>query len=266
MNRLEIGVFNIEEGGRLRDAEGHTYVYDRQWENVSRDGKNILEYHFNKRRWNYIEDLAVTTSPILADRIDKDLIERIYQRENGVLTASTQGKNPLLTYKDGKYFNEFGEHVYSVYGNFPEWTTIVMLHRYYLETFNGDDVDEYMARRAAAAEVFANSNSLATDILQWSTKYESRNKKKEVMYFAEADGEVFVLTDDQLQQVRNGWLTLNEKPKMMSWPHYIPEASFTLSKGKAKKRGVQGVKSGSFVLELKLVPEYMAEFREAVSP
>ena len=73
-----------------------------------------------------------------------------------------------------------------------------------------------------------------------------------------------MLSDGQIIRIKNDWLVLNEKPRLGSYNVKIPEASFYLSKRKAKKRGIQGIGSDSVVLEIKAKPEHMAELREAI--
>lgn len=254
-----------KDGELLYDDAGHEYYYDENWTRISRDGGVIISYHYNQRKWDVVEDLPIITSPVFADRYDKDLIERSYRGAKGIYTATNHDDYPLLTLKDGIFTDELGNPVYKQYGRLRTWHRILLLHRHYQAIYKTDAFNEIREQREIAAAQFAESNSHAVDILEWSEKYEGKYKKKEVLYFAEAGGEVFVLTDDQMSAIKNAWLVLNEKTNMMSWPHYIPEASFKLSKGKTKKRGVAGVESRHFVLELKVHADHVQAFYNAVS-
>jgi hypothetical protein len=258
-------IFYVAEG-ILFDDSGNSYAYDGQWQRITRDGGVVMEYRFNRRQWEWVEGVPMKKSPLLADRVDKDSIRRIYKSKNRVLTTTEQGSYPILSFRDGNYVNEFGEPVYSLSGFFPGWASIILLHHYYEQVYKSDAIVEINARRAVAADIFANSNSLAVDVFKWGTNYETRRKNKKMIYFTAVEGEIFVLSEEQIKRIKNGWLILNEKPLLGSGSTVkIPEASFYLSKRKAKKAGVQGIESDSVVLQLKAKPEHMTELREAMS-
>jgi von Hippel-Lindau disease tumor suppressor protein len=249
----------------LIDDSGHEYYFDNKWDRVSKDGGIVMNYHFNKRQWEWVEGVPMNTSPILADRVDKESIRRIYKDDGRALKTPEQGDYPILRFENGKYLNEFGEPVYSLYGHLPEWAQIILLHRYYEQVYLSDAIVEIDARRTVAADLFANSNSLAVDVFNWGADY-GPSRKKTIVYFTELEGEIFVLNEGQIRQVKNKWLNLNEKPLLGSGSTVkIPEASFYLSKRKAKKRGVTDIGSKSVVLEIKARPEHSAEFLSAIT-
>ena len=181
------------------------------------------------------------------------------------MRTTEQGDYPILRFENNKYLNEFGEPVYSLFGRLPEWCQIMLLHRYYEQVYLSDAIVEIDAKRAVAADLFANSNSLAVDVFNWGAEYGQR-RKKTIVYFTELEGEIFVLGEGQIRQIKNKWLVLNEKPLLGSGSTVkIPEASFYLSKRKGKKRGVTGIESKSVVLEIKAKSEHSAELRSAIS-
>ncbi len=229
------------------------------------DGGIIIEYHFNAREWDVVEDLRIIPGGIFMDRYDEDQIERSYRWNDGVFTSTDQGKHALLTLTDGTYTDELGNAVYKEEGGISSWHRAVLMHRHYQLVYKTEAFEPILAKREVELAAFNESNSLALEILDWTAKYEGKYPKKEVFRFAVVGGDSFVLTDDQLKNIKNAWLVVNEKPRMATWPHHIPEASFKSSRGKAKKKGVTGAERKHFVLELQVAAEHADAFRAAMA-
>jgi hypothetical protein len=257
-------VFYVAEG-ILFDDSGNSYAYDGQWQRITRNGGVIMNYRYNQRQWEWVEGVTPKSSPLLADRFDKDSVRRIYKRIKGVYRTTEQGDFPILRYKDGDYINEFGEPVYSLRGRFPGWCSIILLHRYYEKVYKSDAFGEIMAKRAVNAELFASENSIVVDMLNWGKNFEAKYKKRKMVNFTSIEGKSVVLSNDQIEKIQNQWLILNQKRWHSSYSFEVPEAGFTVSERKAKKRGVEGDGSKRLVLEIKVKPEYMVEFQSAIS-
>ena len=155
-------------------------------------------------------------------------------------------------------------------GMFPEWSGIVLLHKYYEQVYLPDAMTEIEIRRRFEADRLASSNSIAIKMLNLGNKHETKStnifgKHFEMLYFTEIDGEIVVLNEDQIRRLKNKWLILNEKRRISSRPFIMPQGGFYLSKRKAKKRGIEGVGSTTLVIEIKPAPEYAVEFRGAIT-
>jgi len=87
----------------------------------------------------------------------------------------------------------------------------------------------------------------------------------EMIYFTENNGSIELLSEEQIKDIKNDWLILNPDTYRRTAPFDIPEAGFFVSKKEAKKKGIQGIDSRSIVLEVKIKPEYMADFRTAMA-
>lgn len=265
----------------FRDT-GKTYTYDYKWEQIIGDGKVIMNYNFNKRRWEWVETAGLTASKFGK----KEDIERIYEKvENKYLTPE-QGEYPILTTKivdyiheDGynsqkvDYIDEFGHTVFSRKGGggYPAWMNIMVVHNYYQENYrNPDFMKRITARRSFVADSLSNTNSLALAMLELGKDYET-NKTTfmgdnfEMVYFNETDGSVELLSEEQIKGIKNDWLILNPDTYRRTAPFYMPEAGFFVSKKEAKKKGIQGINSRSIVLEVKIKPEYLAAFKAAMA-
>ena len=130
----------------LTDVEsGQTYTYSHVWDQTTSNGAVFMKYHFNKRQWYWVEGKGIQ----LGGSVKGESIRRTYKNKGGVLTTTEQGGYPILSLKDSKYVNEFGEPVYSLVGAFPEWCMIILVHKYYDQVYLSDAIDEINSRRAA---------------------------------------------------------------------------------------------------------------------
>ena len=121
---------------RLTDlGTGATYSFSPKWDRIMSDGGIYMDYHFNQRQWYWVEDAPVETSPIFADRVNKQDRRRTYKVEAKRMTTPDQGNHPILRFRDGNYIDEMGRPVYSLKGSFPEWASIVLLHKYYEQVY-----------------------------------------------------------------------------------------------------------------------------------
>lgn len=260
------GVKNYRERVLTDLTSGQTYTYSHTWDQSMSDGAVFMNYHFNKRQWYWAEGKGIP----LGGRVKGDSIRRIYKIDKSGMTTPEQGSHRILRFKDGKYVNEFGEPVYSLVGRFPGWCTIILGHKYYEQVYLSDAIDEIKIRREVEADRLANSNSIAMDMLKLGFKYETEvtnvfGNHYEMVYFTEIDGEIIILNQEQIKRLINKWLNLNKKTRVSTRPFVMPQGGSYISKRKAKKRGVEGIGKRSLVLEIKAIPEYMTEFRAAIS-
>ena len=178
----------------------------------------------------------------------------------------------------GIYNNEFGEPVYfvkgrlgtDVDGSFGDWCDVVLLHYYYEQNYGPAALDDIAARRGADENRAADSNSVAIDMLNLGYYYETEytnmfGSNYKMLYFTLVQGEIVILNEDQILQLKNSWLVLNEKTSTSTRPFNLPEGGFHVRKKQAKKRGIEGVKSNTLVIEIKARPEYESEFLLAIS-
>lgn len=255
----------------LTDLEtGATYTYTHRWDRTMSDGGVYMDYHFNKRQWYWVEGVPMIKTPLLADRVDKKLIRRIYKADSNGMTVPEQGNYPILRFKDGNYIDEMGRPIYSQEGSFPRWCAIILLHKYYEQVYLTSSFDEIKAFRKAKAIRFAESNSLARDMLASGNRNETTittlfGKHYRMLYFAEIDGQLITPSKEQIQGLKNKWLLAKEETDRTPSGLAIPKAGFHLSKKEAKKRGFANVESTDFVLEIKPSPEFLAEFKAAIS-
>jgi len=256
---------------KLTDLEtGATYTYSHRWDRTMSDGGVYMEYHFNKRQWYWVEEVPMKKTPLLADRVDKELIRRVYKADSNGMTVPEQGNYPILRFKDGNYIDEMGRPIYLQEGSFPRWCAIILLHKYYEQVYQTDAFDEIKAYREAETIRFAESNSLARDMLAQGNKNERSittllGKHYKMLYFTEIDGQLITPSKEQIKRLKNKWLIAKENTGRTSSGLVIPRAGFHLSKKEAKKRGFTEVASTDFVLEIKPSPEFLAEFQAAIS-
>ena len=178
----------------------------------------------------------------------------------------------------GIYNNEFGEPVYfvkgrlgsDVDGSFGDWCDVVLLHYYYEQNYGPAALEKNVARREADAHRAADSNSVAVDMLNLGYYYEAEytnmfGSNYKMLYFTLVQGEIVILNEDQILRLKNNWLVLNEETSTNTRPFNFPKGGFHVRKKHAKKRGIEGVKSNTLVIEIKARPEYESEFLLAVS-
>jgi hypothetical protein len=77
------------------------------------------------------------------------------------------------------------------------------------------------------------------------------------------DGKVVYLSKEQVSAIKNKWLVLNEDTIRRSTPNVIPRGSHYLKKKEVKSRRIENANKG-IVLEIKIKPEYMSQFRAAL--
>ena len=147
---------------------------------------------------------------------------------------------------------------------------IILLHNYYQENYlDADFISRVTARREFVSDSLANTNSLALAMLELGKDYET-NKATfmgdnfEMIYFTEIEGAVKMLDEEQIKQLKNDWLMPNPDTYRRTAPYDMPEAGFYVSKKEAKKKGIQGINSRSIVLEVKIKPESIADFKTAI--
>jgi len=256
---------------RLTDLEtGATYEYSPKWERIISAGGIYMEYAFNNRQWYWVEGLAVTKSPIFADRVDVSLARRVYKASSSGMTVPAEGSYPILRAKDMSFIDELGRPVYFVEGSFPTWAAVVLLHKYYEQVYQAEGFNEIRAFREAEALRFGESNSLAQDLIAEGDGNESRittlsGKHYRMLYFAEIGGERITLSKEQVKRLKNGWILAKDETDRTSSGLVIPRAGYHLSGKEAKARGFEGLQSTDFVLEIKAAPESLAEFRTALT-
>jgi len=268
----------------LIDASGKAYTFDHKWEQIISDGKVIMNYNFNRRRWEWVEAADLTASKFGK----KEDIQRIYERvkysyispdkgdkiTDNSYTTPDQGDHPILRVREGNYIDEFGQVVYSRErgGSTPVWTSIILLHNYYQKNYLDPDFISNLAdRRKIIADNFGDTNSIALDMLELGKDYETNQttfmgENFEMIYYTEIEGSIKILDKEQIKQLKNGWLILNPNTYRSSNPHQMPEGGFYVSKKQAKKIGIQGISSKSIVLEIKIKPEAIADFQSIIVP
>jgi hypothetical protein len=178
----------------------------------------------------------------------------------------------------GIYRNEFGEPVYFMRGelghqsdgSFGDWDDVVLLHYYYEEAYQPAALEAITKRRAANAADSGESNSIAIEMLNLGTYYETEyttilGGNYKVVYFTVVDEKLVYLNKTQIKQLKNKWLVLNTETRMNTRPFNVPEGGFYVKNRHAKKRGLVDISSSSFVIEIKPKPEYESEFRAAIA-
>ena len=260
---------------------GKTYFYDYKWEQIISDGRVIMNYNFNRRRWEWVEAAGLTASKFGK----KEDIQRIYERVENKYTTPDQGEYAILNFKivdyvdergqnsqKGDYVDEFGHTVFSKKGggSYASWMNFVMLHNYYQENYlDPDFMTRITARRKFVSDSLANTNSLAMAMLELGKNYETNETtfmgdNFEMLYYTEIEGAIKILDKEQIKQMKNDWLILNPNTYRRTAPFYMPEGGFYVSKKEAKKKGIQGINSRSIVIEVKIKPESIADFQTAI--
>jgi TPR repeat protein len=259
-------VFRLEELTDLKTGTKYTYS-DRLWQTTS-DGKVVMEYHYNKRVWYWVEGQGIEAG----GNVGKESIRRIYDTYEDRLNTPEQGEHPILRYKDGNFIDEMGRPVYSARwrGSIPEWVQVILLHKHYEEVYKTEAFEQIKAFREEEAARVLESNSLAQDILATGHRNETSvttltGKHYRTLYFTENDGQILWLSKDQIGTLKNKWLLTNDKAGRASWGLVIPEAAFRVSRQEAKKRGLGDFESTDVVLEIKPAPGSVDDFLAAVS-
>jgi hypothetical protein len=139
------------------------------------------------------------------------------------------------------------------------------VHHYY-ETFYGSISPEELTQlRSAAAEKTGNLNSIALEMITIGNQsMRTFGGPFEMVYFVTLDGEINILNEDQVRRLKNKWLILNEKTRRGSAPRTIPQGGFYVKKKDARKRGLDWVSGKNFVLEIKIKPEFIDEFKTEI--
>jgi len=245
---------------------GKTYFYDYKWEQIISDGKVMMSYNFNRRRWEWVEAAGLTASKFGK----KEDIQRIYEKVDDKYTTPDQGEYAILTYKEGDYIDEFGHAVFSLKGRSTVWMNIILLHNYYQENYLDDNfISRVKERRKFVADSLAKTNSIAMAMLELGNDYETNQMtfmgdNFEMMYFTENQGAIKMLDKEEIKRLKNDWLILNTNTYRSTNPHSMPEGGFYVTKKQAKKKGIQGINSRSIVLEVKIKPESLADFQAAM--
>jgi TPR repeat protein/sugar lactone lactonase YvrE len=259
-------VFRLEELTDLETGTKYTYS-DRLWQTTS-DGMVIMEYHYNKRVWYWVEGQGIKAG----DRVRKESIRRTYDTYEDRLNTPEQGERPILRYKEGNFIDEMGRPVYSVRwrGSIPEWVQVILLHKHYEEVYTTEAFEQIKAFREEAAARALESNSLAQDILATGRRNETSvttltGNYYRMLYFTEIDGQIIRLNKDQLRTLKNKWLLTNDKAGRAAWGIVIPKAAFRVSRKDAKKRGLGDLESTVVALEIKPAPGFADDFLAAVS-
>ena len=263
------GVKKVYRLGQLTDLEtGATYTYSDRWRQTVSDGGVVMEYHYNKRLWYWVEGQGLA----LGDSVKKEQRRRIYDLYEDRMNTPEQGGRQILKYKEGNFVDEMGRPLYAARwrGSIPEWVQVLLLHKYYEQMYLSDAFEEIRAWREAEAIRFGDSNSLVLDMLASGHKNETSittltGKRYRMLYFADIDGQLITPSKEQLKLLKNKWLVSKDETSRTSSGLVIPRAAFRLSRSEAKKRGFADVAGTDFVLELKPVPEFLAEFRSAIS-
>lgn len=272
-NYIGPGVYDISrnriyryEEGKLFDDTGNVYAPDVTSQQISRNGELVMVYHESKKRWEWIEGAPDKTCLILFYCVDEESIIRSYKyRNGGVLTTSEQGINPILTIVGSEYVDELGEPVFSEYGGFCTWCSIIVLHNYYERVYISGGMVEINARRAVITDAFGNTNSLVVDMFKWGDNFEAKYQASKILYVTSIEGKDIVLSKEQVERIKNQWLVVNQKRWHSAYAFDVPEAGHSVSKRQAENREIEGGGAGKFVLEIKVQPEYMAEFRAAIT-
>ena len=258
----------------VHEESGQSFTYDAKWDQVTSNGELVMDYVFNDRQWNWVGGNGVKPckdkSGVFVNCTSaSDAKTRSYEHEDFIYTSSDQGDFPLLTYKDGTYFDEFGEPVYTLKGGFPDWCTMIMLHYFFEQTYNTNTMADIDARRAGAAEEALESNGIATDMVALAHVYEGQQSGafgpyQEVFYFTQIEGMYTMLSEEQVLQLKDKWLVLNEKIWQRTRPFDLPQGGFLLSKKEIKKHGLSA-KKHQMMIQIKIKPEFVADFRAAMS-
>ena len=257
-------IYRYEEG-KLFDDSGNVYAPDVTSQQISRNGELVLVYHESKRRWVWIEGAPSKTCLLLFYCVDEESIIRSYKYRNSVLTTSEQGINPILTIVGSEYVDELGEPVFSLYGGFCGWCSVIVLHNYYERVYLSDAMAGIDARRAVVEDTFGNTKSLVVDMFNWGDNFEAKYQTTKMLYFTSIEEKDIVLSKEQVERIKNRWLIVNQKRWHSAYSFDVPEAGHSVSKRQAEKREIEGGGAGKFVLEIKVQPEYMAEFRAAIA-
>jgi hypothetical protein len=271
-NYIGPGVYDISrnriyryEEGKLFDDSGNVYAPDVTSQQISKNGELVMVYHENKNRWEWIEGAPSKTCLLLFYCVDKESIIRSYKYRSSVLTTSERGITPILTIVDSKYVDELGEPVFSLYGEFCGWCDFIVLHNYYERVYISDAMVEINARQAVITDAFGNTNSLVVDMFNWGDNFEAKYQASKMLYFTSIEGKDIVLSKEQVERIKNRWLIVNQKRWHSAYAFDVPEAGHSVSKRQAERREIEGGGAGKFVLEIKVQPEHMAEFRAAIA-
>ncbi len=263
-------VYNLES---LIHTSGKAFNFDFKWEVITSNGSVFMDYNYNKRQWKWVEGSGVKPN----QSAKGDAIRRLYNEEELIdpvtgnyegefdYTTPEQGDRPFMTFKNGQYFNEFGEVIYTLKGQRKKWWNAIIAHTYYEEFYGSTSKEDLQLLRGVAEDELGNLNSIAQEMItigKQSTR--TFGGPYEMIYFVDLGDTLAFLSENQVSQLKNKWLILNEKTRRGSAPRIIPEGGFYVKKNDAQKRGIEGVSGKNFVLEIKIKPEYIAEFKSEV--
>lgn len=259
----------------IHQPTGQSFTYDPKWDQTTSDGELVMDYVFNARQWNWVGGNNVTPCRDKSGLFKScmgasDNKKRTYEVEDDVYTSPDQGDIALLTFEDGTYFSEFGEPIYSLKGGLSTWSAMIMLHYYYERTYNADTMADILALRTTAAAIALESNGIATDMVTLAHKYETLQSgifgpNNKVYYFTQIEGKYSMLSEEQVLLLKDKWLVLNEKTwRRMGPPHDLPQGGFLQSKKDIKKHGIS-TKKHHMMIQIKIKPEFVEDFRAAMS-
>ena len=255
----------------LMDLEtGAVYSFSPKRDQVVSAGGIFMDYHFNQRRWYWVEGLPVKTSPLMGEHVDRDSARRSYSVSREGMTTPEQDEHPILRLREGSYLDEMGRPIYLKEGSFPAWCEVILLHKYYEQVYTTAAFDELKAYRDAEVVRLADSNTLALELLAAGDHNEANvttafGKRHTMIYVADIGGRLVRLSRDQVKRLKNEWLVAKEEEERAEWGLVIPRAGFNLSKKAAGQRGFADVGSTDVVLELRPSPERLAEFQAAIA-
>jgi hypothetical protein len=259
----------------IHEPTGQSFTYNPKWDQTTSDGELVMDYVFNARHWNWVGGTGVTPCQDKSGLFKNcmgasDNTKRTYEVEDDVYTSPDQGDVPLLTFKDGTYLDEFGEAVFTLDGGLATWSVMVMLHYYYEQTYNPETMASIDARRAVATAEALESNGIATDMVALGHKYNNEQwrifgPQNEVHYFTQVEGKYTMLDEEQVLRLKDKWLILNEKTwRRAGPPHHLPQGGFLLSNKEVKKLGISAEKH-HVMIQIKIKPEFVADFQAAMS-
>lgn len=259
----------------VHEPSGTRFEYDAHNEQVLSNGELVVDYNFNKRRWNWVWGSGVSACKdrsglVVTCAVGKENVARHYARDekfgDRVFFSSDQGDIPVLTYRDGLYHNEFGEPIYQLKGSIPAWAAIVMVHFHHQQTYTEAAMPLIIERRESSFSLATDMLSLGRKIFETQRTFSITGEGNpiETIYFTQVNGQIEYLTHEQIMRLQNRWLQVNEKTYRRSRPHDIPAGGFYIKKKQAKKMGIPYTKGRYIVIEVRALPEFVAEFRAAI--
>ena len=250
----------------LISSSGKTYYFDYGWDQIILNDKVLIEYNFNRRRYEWVEHQNIAPK----GRTDSKDAARIYTNFKG-FKSPEHGELALLTYDKGIYYNEFGKPVYQLKGRFPGWCGIVMFHDYYQEYYTGTNLDSMLALRKPYQDsinnAFKKQNTLAIDMLNLGNKYKETLAFMDyynIVYFTMVDGKAKAVDETKLVDLENDWIVVNEQTRRNTTPFEMPAAGHYTKKKDAKKMGLQLPTGPVIIWEIKVKPEFQDNFQASL--